>query len=243
MNKAKIGDNKANYNMIAFKSYASGSSGNVGTLSDGETRIMLDCGLPWKQVRKALSFKTSEYSAICLSHSHGDHSAGISEAAKAGQDIYLLPETREALGLSGHRIHEIKLLQQFHIGTFVVKAFPLKHDVPNCGFLFANSKGERAVYITDTPYCPYRFNNLQIIMVEANFSTPLLKENTPSSELRQSIIQDHMSLETLLDMLRANNLSTVEEIHLLHLSDNNSDADMFKRRVQETTGKPVYVGG
>lgn len=228
--------------MLHFQSFASSSQGNLNSLDDGKTKLLLDCGLSWRKVLEALNFKTSEYSAICLSHSHNDHSKGIIDAAKAGQDVYLLPETREALGLSGHRIHQIDLFHQFRIGSFVVKAFPLKHDVPNCGFLFANSKGERAVYITDTPYCRYRFNNLQIIMIEANYAAPLLKDNTRSSELRQSILQDHMSLETLIRMLRANDLTKVKEIHLLHLSNNNSDANEFKQRIQEVTGKPVYVG-
>lgn len=231
--------------MLDFKSYASSSSGNLNTLSDGETRIMLDCGLPWKQVRKALSFKASEYSAVCLTHAHRDHSKGIADAAKAGLDVYLLPETREVLDLSGHRIHEIVLLQQFRIGTFTIKAFPVKHDVPNCGFLIANSKGEQAVYITDTPYCPYRFNNLQIIAIEANYSMDILNRNTRSgavaSELKRSIIQNHMNLETLKAMLLANDLSSLREIWLLHLSDNNSSAAEFKRAIQATVGVPVYV--
>ena len=227
--------------MLDFQSYASSSKGNLNTLSDGETRIMLDCGLPWKQVQKALSFKTSEFSGVCLTHSHQDHAKGVKDAMQAGQDIYLLPETREALGLSGHRSHEIELLHQFRIGSFQVKAFPLKHDVPNCGFLFANTKGERAVYITDTSYSPFRFPPLQIIALETNYSLDLLKANTPSSELRQLVIQNHMSLETAVDFFRANDLSHVKEIWLLHMSDNNSSATMFKRRVQEVTGKVVKI--
>jgi hypothetical protein len=43
--------------------------------------------------------------------------------------------------------------------------------------------------------------------------------------------------------MQANDLSKVQEIWLLHLSDGNSDADRFKREIQELTGKPVYVAG
>jgi len=231
--------------MLEFKSYASSSKGNLNTLSDGETCIMLDCGLPWKQVQKDLNFQASRFSGICLTHQHKDHSAGIIDAMKAGQDIYLLPETRESLGLAGHRIHEIDLLQQFRIGTFNVKAFPLKHDVPNCGFLFANSKGERAVYITDTPYCPYRFPPLHTIAIGVNYSMEIVKSRLKSGELNSGlwrrIIKSHMSLKTLLDFLKANDLSQVRKIYLLHLSDSNSDAKLFKLKVQEVTGKEVIV--
>jgi len=231
--------------MLTFKSFASSSKGNLNTLSDGETYIMLDCGLPWKQVQKDLNFQASRFSGICLTHQHKDHSAGIIDAMKAGQDIYLLPETREALGLAGHRIHEIDLLHQFKIGSFAVKAFPLKHDVPNCGFLFANSKGERAVYITDTPYCPYRFPPLHTIAIGVNYSMDILRGNISNGltdrAMKTRLIRSHMSLQTLESFLVANDLSRLQKVHLLHLSDRNSSAAIFKQKIQEVTGKEVIV--
>ena len=162
---------------------------------------------------------------------------------EAGIDCYMSRGTAEALKLSGHRLHIIKALTQFTIGTWDIKPFSARHDAaePLC-FLMADQSHGKLLFATDTAYIAYRFEGLTHLMIEANYSTPLLKDNTPSSELRRSILQDHMSLETLIRMLRANDLTKVEEIHLLHLSNNNSDADMFKRRIQEITGKPVYVG-
>jgi phosphoribosyl 1,2-cyclic phosphodiesterase len=61
--------------------------------------------------------------------------------------------------------------------------------------------------------------------------------------MRKRLLRSHFSLENVLEFLRANDMSKVQEIYLLHLSDNNSDEAMFKRRVQEVTGKPVYVAG
>ncbi len=62
-------------------------------------------------------------------------------------------------------------------------------------------------------------------------------------ELKNRIIQSHFSLENVKKFLQANDLSQVREIWLIHLSDDNSDADRFKREIQELTGKPVYVAG
>ena len=194
---------------------------------------------------KGIELRGIEVFRYLPTHSHADHSTGIVEAMKTGIDIYLLPETREALGLSGHRIHEIKLLHQFTIGNFAIKAFPVKHDVPNCGFLLANKEGERAVYITDTQYCPYRFENLHTIAIGCNFSEEIIKENVASGEtdryLKRRVMHAHMSLESLLEMLKANDLSKVREIWLLHGSSSNLDKEEAKRQVQEATGVPVYV--
>jgi phosphoribosyl 1,2-cyclic phosphodiesterase len=61
--------------------------------------------------------------------------------------------------------------------------------------------------------------------------------------MRRRLLRSHFSLENVLDFLKANDMSKVQEIHLLHLSDNNSDEVLFRRRVQEATGKPVYIAG
>jgi len=50
-----------------------------------------------------------------------------------------------------------------------------------------------------------------------------------------------MSLETCCDMLRANDITAVNNIVLIHLSDTNSDERMFKKEVEDLTGKNVSV--
>jgi hypothetical protein len=41
--------------------------------------------------------------------------------------------------------------------------------------------------------------------------------------------------------LRANDLTGVNNIVLIHLSDSNSDAPRFQKEVRELTGKTVWV--
>ena len=45
------------------------------------------------------------------------------------------------------------------------------------------------------------------------------------------------------ELLKANDLSKVQQIWLLHLSDGNSDEKRFKREIQELTGKPTFIAG
>jgi phosphoribosyl 1,2-cyclic phosphodiesterase len=201
---------------------------------------MLDCGLPWPKAKKAFVFATSSVSAVLLGHSHGDHSQGVSGAAAAGIDIYLLPETKSELGLSGHRYHEIEPLKQFSVGTLTVLPFPLEHDVPNCGFLIADQSGDKVCYINDTCYSRYRFREVGIYAIEVNYSKATMSEGIPLAH-RLRVMRSHMSLETVLAFLRANDLRHVREIHLLHLSDDNSDEQAFKAAVQSATGIPAYV--
>ena len=229
--------------MLDFKSFASSSEGNLYTVSDSKTKLMLECGLPWKEIQCRLDFKTSEIAGCLLSHEHKDHAKAVGNMLRAGIDCYMSQGTADAIFIGGHRAHIIKPLNQFQIDTWRILPFSTIHNVAEpLGFLLASGK-EKLLFATDTAYLKFRFKGLTHIMIECNYSLPLLKANTPSSELRQLVIRNHMSLSTLCDFMRANDLSKVEEIHLLHLSDTNSDADSFKKRIQEITGKPVRIAG
>jgi len=228
---------------MEIKVLASGSSGNAYFVSDDTTPLLLEAGIPFRLIERGLNFQVYTLAGCLITHEHADHARAAHDLMRAGVDCYMSRGTADALKVSGHRLRIIKALRQFRIGTWAVKPFQAHHDAaePLC-FLMADQCRGKLLFATDTAYIAYRFEELTHLMIEANYAAPLLKDNTGSSELRRSILQDHMSLETLARMLRANDLSKVEEIHLLHLSNNNSDADMFKQRIQEITGKPVYIG-
>jgi phosphoribosyl 1,2-cyclic phosphodiesterase len=175
-----------------------------------------------------------------------DHSKAVKEIMHAGIDCYISAGTVEALGLSGHRLNIIKAKQQFRIGTWTALPFDTQHDAAEpLGFLLANQAGDKLLYATDTYYIRYKFHGLTHIMVECNYSLDILKRNVDAGavpkELKSRILKSHFSLENVKRFLQANDLSKVQEIWLLHLSDNNSNAERFKREIQELTGKMVFI--
>ena len=82
-------------------------------------------------------------------------------------------------------------------------------------------------------------------MVECNYALDILQKNVTAglvpTALKDRVLRSHFSLENVKEFLKANDLSKVQEIWLLHLSDGNSDAGRFKREIQELTGKEVYI--
>ena len=148
---------------------------------------------------------------------------------RAGVDCYLSKGTAEALALTGHRVRIIEALSQFSIGTWKILPFRAVHDAAEpLGFLMANQTGAKLLYATDTEYIAHRFTGLTHILVECNYSMEIAREKLAAGELdrtlRHRILKSHLALETLMDFLKANDMSKVEEIWLLHLSDSNSDA-------------------
>jgi phosphoribosyl 1,2-cyclic phosphodiesterase len=234
--------------MIRFRSLASSSAGNCYHVTDGTTELLIEAGLRFADIRKALEFRISRLSGILITHEHMDHSRAAADLARAGVDIYASAGTIAARGLTGHRVKPIEAKKQFTVGTWTIMPFDVEHDAEQpLGFLLANQAGEKLVFITDSYYCRYTFSGLTHIAVECNYSLRILDENIAAGRvhpaMRKRLLRSHFSLENVLEFLRANDMSKVQEIYLLHLSDNNSDEAMFKRRVQEVTGKPVYVAG
>jgi len=232
--------------MIEITSFASGSTGNCYRVTDGSSPLLLECGIPFKEIQKGLKFKVSEIAGCLVTHEHKDHCKAISDIMKAGIDCYMSQGTAEALGLSGHRLHIIKAKQQFRIGTWTILPFETQHDAADpLGFLMANQDGDKMLYATDTYYIRYRFQGLTHIAVECNYSLDILRTNVANGSvepaLKNRILKSHFSLENVKKFLQANDLSKVEAIFLLHLSDNNSDCESFKREIQELAGKPTYI--
>lgn len=232
--------------MIEIVSYASGSTGNLYTVSDGLTTLLIECGLPWKKIQQLLQFKTSGIAGCLVSHCHGDHSKAARDVMKAGIDCYMSKGTMEALDISGHRVKVAKAREQFSVGTWTVLPFETQHDAAEpLGFLLADQDGDKLLFATDTFYVRYRFQGLTHIMVECNYAADILRANVEAGtvpvELKNRLLKSHFSLENVKEFLKSNDLSKVREIHLIHLSDGNSDAARFKREIQELTGKMVYI--
>ena len=232
-----------------IKVLASGSSGNCYLVSDGVTPLLLECGLPIKQIRQGLGFGLTEVAACLVTHEHQDHSKAIRDVLRMGVYVYTSPGTIEALGLEHHRLRPIRTKETLKVGTWTIRAFETQHDaVEPLGFLLhSKATGERLLFATDTYYIRYRFPGLTHIMVECNYAADILYENVKRGAvpevLKNRLLTSHFSLENVKEFLKANDLSKVQEIHLLHLSEGNSDAERFKQEVMQLTGKPTYIAG
>lgn len=232
--------------MIHVTTLGSSSAGNAYLIDDGSTKLLLEAGIRYKDIQRGVGFRINAVAGCLVTHEHGDHSRSVKDVVKAGIDAYASAGTWSALGITHHRARVVEAQKPFTIGTWTILPFDVQHDVSEpMGYLLANKAGDKLVFLTDTYYCRYRFEGLTHIMVECNYSLRILNENVSAGRvpevMKKRLLRSHFSMEHMLDFLKANDLRRVEEIWLLHLSDNNSDEALFKRTVQELTGKPVFV--
>jgi phosphoribosyl 1,2-cyclic phosphodiesterase len=238
---------------LEFTSLASSSAGcayRVSCAPAGICPILIDCGLPYKQLQRGLNFKTSELAGCLISHAHGDHCKAAVDLIKAGVECYASYETWKAIGpeLTSFHCRQIINIEMkpFMVGIWHVTPFEATHDCPGTlGFVVESTFGHRLLYLTDSAYSKYTFPDLTHIAVECNHSMGILRKNVESGRIDRErfnrAAHTHMSLERLINMLKANDLSKVQEIHLLHLSDDNSDEAAFKAAVERATGIPCRV--
>ena len=225
-----------------FRALASSSSGNCYLLSDQGESVLIEAGIPWKKIQQALDFNTQGIRFCLASHSHGDHSRHVKDVLRAGIDVYASDDVGITWGVSNHhRLHALVDSFPFRVGSWGIVPFPVVHDAPCHGFVVGHG-GWKCLYLSDSMYSPYRFNGLTHIAVEVNYSRETLAPNLDPAR-KHRLLQNHMSLETVKGLLKANDLSRVVEIWLLHLSNDNSNAKYFKREIEKQTGKPVYVAG
>lgn len=239
--------------MITIKTLGSSSAGNAYRLFSGGRALLLECGLPWKKIKQGLNFEMSDLDGCLVSHAHGDHCKAAGDLMKAGINLYATKEAFADMGVKSHFHRFVPIVQNrmFRIGGFWrVIPFVTQHDAPgSVGFVISNqSSADTTLFLTDTAYCRYNFpDRFTAIMIEANFSETILQHNVDAGLIdaarAKRVRENHMSIGRVLDFLKANDLSRCRAIHLIHLSDGNSNAEIFKRMVQEATGIPTFVEG
>lgn len=226
---------------------ASGSSGNCYKVSDRETALLIECGINFRSIKEKLDFDLSDIAACLISHSHKDHCKSWKDVAKAGIDLYMTAETAAELKAEHHRTHCVFPKQRFSVGSMVVVTFQVQHDCPgSIGFVIqSRNTGDKLVYLTDTYYSRYVFPGMNYLMIECNHDQEILKQNIENGAVPKSLglrlLESHFNIENVKDFLKANDLSQLRSVYLIHMSKTNSDPERFRREIQEITGVPVYT--
>jgi phosphoribosyl 1,2-cyclic phosphodiesterase len=224
-----------------------GSKGNSYILSNENEALLIECGVNIKEIKKALNFDLKKVVGCIVSHEHQDHCKSVKEISNLGIRVYSGLKTLLAMGLnSSYKCFMIVPKESFFIGNFKILAFDVKHDAAEpLGFLIEHPDCGKVLFLTDTYYCQYTFKGLNNIIIEANYSKEIIDRKFGAESgkefLRNRILQSHFSLANCKDMLAANDLSKVNNIVLIHLSDSNSNEIQFQKEVAELTGKNVTV--
>ncbi len=224
----------------------SNSAGNSYILENDHEALIVEAGIDVRDVKKALNYDLAKVSGAVVSHRHGDHARFVSALLFSGVQTLALSDVFTSHGVDGHPCaHAVVPKKQYKVGNFFVTPFSVSHDVPCVGWLIRHAEMGKLLFVTDTVTLDYVFEGLTQIMIEANYSDDIIERRLEKDEINlqmyKRILGSHMSLDTAMDVLRRHDLSKVDNIILIHLSNGSSDEAHFVDAVTAMTGKCVYA--
>lgn len=219
----------------------SNSSGNCYLLEGKDECLILECGVGVQEIKKLLHFDLRNVMGCLATHQHKDHIGYLKGFLEANIPVYTNDETVEAVEvIYGELLHGVPDRKSFYLGDFLVTPFYVPHNGTPCfAYKIYHEEMGSLLFLTDLEYCKYRFHNISQILVEANYSKELIEEENPNYA---HVVKGHMELGTTLDFVKANANLSLRNVVLLHLSDSNSDEEIFAQKAREAVpGVNVYV--
>lgn len=222
---------------MKIKVLGSSSLGNCYLVWGYETNIIIECGVHFDKILKGLNFDTSKTELCLISHEHKDHSKYAKDVLSNNIKIFTNRSTKESIQVDKNKANLISLLKPkkpVTVGNWKVTAFELNHDVPNYGFLIYNKVlDERLLFVTDTYFVKYWFEDIDYLLVECNYDDGTLCENvrkniTPKI-LKKRLSKSHMSLEQSVKFCKKN-VNPWTKVYPIHMSEDNID----KKKVEKS---------
>lgn len=223
-----------------------GSDGNCSYISDGNTSILIDCGIKLEKVNRVIDYRLSKIKATLITHEHTDHTKYIRDVAMFAKPIYMAMETKQNIEKKVHSSFFIPLQdkQNFNINTFVIKSIPLVHfnvdgtPCKNFGYIiYSTITNEKILWCTDTEYIPFSVPRCNYICIECNYDNDMTFDkqfDIAAVDKRRFI--SHQSLQTVKNWLQKQDLSVCKTIYLIHISNDKADKQKMKEEIQELTG-------
>lgn len=230
-----------------LKVLGSSSNGNSYILESSTGSLLIEAGIPWKEILKGLDYDISKVVGCLITHEHKDHSKALGDIMSAGIDSYYSEGTAYETRIESHRTKFIKSKDNFTIGDFNIMAFDTEHDAREpLGYLIHyKPTGEKLLFLTDSFYCKYKFQGLNYIMIESNYIKETLDKNIADGfideAMKPRLLQSHFSLENVKKFLQANDLKDCRQIVLLHLSERNASAPIMIEEIEALTGIKTIV--
>ena len=225
----------------------SSSAGNAYLISDNNTSILLECGLPLREMQIKSNFRTNDVVACFVTHWHQDHSKSVKDLLKSAIDVYALPETLSALKVSDHyRTHEVEPLKPITVNTFEILPITMYHDCPCVGYMVhSKNTNERLFFATDTYKITVNPQSVDYLIIEINYQKEivnnLVNDGKLESSVRARLLFSHYELSKALNWLKRIDKSRLKRIYVAHLSSGHSNAEEIKKAVIAETGIPTTI--
>ena len=231
----------------------SGSNGNCYYIGNEREAILVDAGIPCREVearmnRLGLSMQTIK--GIFVSHEHKDHIKGVHSLVKKYRVPVYITETTKR---NGHLTLQRDLVMQFNtespvfIGDLAITAFRKYHDASDPYSFMISCKGIKVGVFTDIGVpCQQvikHFQQCHAAFLESNYDEHMLETGSYPHVLKNRIKggRGHLSNRQALDLFKKHKPPFMSHLFLSHLSQNNNSPELVEKLFNENAGKVKMV--
>lgn len=234
---------------IYFMSLSSGSSGNCYYLGTDEHAILIDAGIPVKQIKgylKDVGIQFEKIMAVFVTHDHADHIKALGNLGeRCAIPVYATRGTHEGINnnycmteklSSSVRYIEKEVPLKFH--DFVITPFEVPHDgTDNVGYRI-EVDGKVFCFVTDLGYITETVSKYILqanyLIMEANYDEDMLRMGKYPQFLKERITspKGHLSNKTTAKFLARNIHPGLKNIWLCHLSGENNHPEIAYKTVE-----------
>lgn len=202
----------------------SSSAGNcyLLTSNSGET-LILDCGIPIKEIKKGLNWNVKDVVGVLCTHKHLDHSKSVKDFEDMGIPVFAPYRSLKPMIIGDYRLK----IQAFDLTTIDGNWTHTDANGEPCpifGFLITHKEMGRMLYITDCEVIKWRFKGINHILLGVNYDKDLVDTDNPKAN---HVFRGHLSIDTACDFVKANDSDSLQNVIMCHLSSENSDKDSF----------------
>lgn len=240
-------------------SLASGSSGNCYYLGSEEGGLLIDAGIPTRNISTALrsigiSFGDGHLKGVVVTHEHADHVRSVGVLGGVHHiPIYASAPVHNKIASSrfisediGASRRQLELGQHLSLAGFDITSFLVPHDsVLNYGYHIR--RGEFSFMLaTDvghiTPEIKRYAAKTKYLVIEANYDPEMLRSGPypPFLKERVSSPEGHLSNIEAADFLAEIYTPDLQHVWLCHLSKENNHPDLCWKTIE---GKLYYEKG
>ena len=113
---------------MELKILGSSSAGNCYVFDNGKEALVVECGISFQEVKKAVNFDISRIAGCLVSHEHGDHAKYVQKFIDAQIPVYMSLGTLKGIKEPTKYPKRLIAEKQTTIGTFKVLPFNTQHD-------------------------------------------------------------------------------------------------------------------
>jgi phosphoribosyl 1,2-cyclic phosphodiesterase len=245
---------------LCFQCFGTGSSGNCYYIGNGRYGILIDAGIPIRNIKRNLSnigVDLSAIRAVFVTHDHIDHIKAVGVLGeKYHVPVFTTGKIHEGIQrnygvtqkLFGSK-RQIEVNSTVEIEDIKITSFPVSHDASECVGYTVEYKSKAFSIATDLGYisseAAEHLRKADYVVIEANYDEEMLRKGPYPVYLQERIRANtgHLSNEQAGLFLAENYNERLKNIFLCHLSkENNTPATAYTTVKQHLEQKQIIVG-